>query len=212
MARETRDESYYWAAVHREKKMKGVVKDLRDRPEKSLTEETGDNSLKETGQQRLTYFPEKPQTGPENRDMKIIIDSRERCTEIMKTLENMTEIEIQTLPVGDYILSDRVCVERKTVSDFLASLMDKRLFSQAADLSRNFKKPLLFIEGKEDIYSARGISANAIRGAIASLAIDFGISVIYTDDENDTAGFLLALVKGNTKKDDRHPCTGKRSR
>lgn len=196
IARETRDEAYYWAAFHKERKMKGVVKDLRDKPEKNLAEKTEEEILRESGQQTLTYFsPENPQDAVENKKMKIIIDSRERCTEILKTLRENAEIEMQTLPVGDYILSDRICAERKTISDFLASLLDKRLFSQASDLSRNFIKPILFVEGTEDIYSARGIGVNAIRGAIAALAIDFGISVIFTKDESDTAGFLLTLAK-----------------
>ncbi|MFZ2455653.1 MAG: DEAD/DEAH box helicase [Candidatus Altiarchaeia archaeon] len=196
MARETRDESYYWAAFHKEKRMRKVVKDMRDKPEKNLPEKTENAPLKESGQLSLTsYVSETTEKGSEGKKMKIFIDSREKCTGILKILRDNAEIEIQTLPVGDYILSDRICAERKTVNDFLSSLLDKRLFSQAADLSRSFEKPIMLVEGKEDIYSIRGISTNAIRAAITALAIDFGISVIFSRDVEDTANYLCMIAK-----------------
>ena len=57
--------------------------------------------------------------------MKIIVDQRERNLELINALhENGVEVEIKTIPVGDYILSDRICVERKTVSDFESSIIN----------------------------------------------------------------------------------------
>lgn len=34
----------------------------------------------------------------------------------------------QSMQIGDYLLSDRVCVERKTAFDFVSSIKTKRLF------------------------------------------------------------------------------------
>ena len=203
MAKETRDEAYYWVAFHKEKQMRKVVKDMRDKPDKSL--DKADNStIDDSGQQRLINFVESsPEKGETGKKMKIFVDAREKCTEILKILRENAEIDVKTLAVGDYVLSDSVCVERKTINDFLSSLIDKRLFSQAADLSRNFEKPVMIIEGKEDIYSARGINANAIRGAITSLALDFGISIIFSRDEEDTAAFLCMIAKREQEEVDR---------
>jgi Fanconi anemia group M protein len=131
----------------------------------------------------------------EEKKALIYVDSRERCTSILDYLRKIALIEITTLPVGDYILSDRVVVERKTVEDFLSSLMDKRLFAQAIEMKRNFSSPILIIEGTDDIYSLRGINENAIRGAIASLSIDYGIGIIRTENETDTAKFLHLIAK-----------------
>ena len=186
MAKDTRDEAYYWASYHKEKKMRSIVGALQ---------EGKGFEKKDSAQKMLASYETKEATTMEEKKALIYVDSRERCTSILDYLWKNALIEIATLPVGDYILSDRVVVERKTVEDFLSSLMDKRLFVQAGDISRNFTSPILILEGTDDIYSLRGISENAVRGAIASLSIDFGIRIIRTENETDTAKFLHLIAK-----------------
>ena len=62
------------------------------------------------------------------KETKIIIDNRERNLDLLDTLEQhgMT-ITFAQLPVGDYIISNRMCVERKTTNDFESSIMNSRL-------------------------------------------------------------------------------------
>ena len=64
------------------------------------------------------------------------------------------EITLKNLEVGDYVVSDRVAVERKTAQDFVASIIDpeRNLFRQIADLSRSYERPVLILEGR-DLYS-----------------------------------------------------------
>lgn len=83
-------------------------------------------------------------------------------------------------------------MERKTTSDFVSSIMDKRLFSQIKDLKENFEKPVLIIEGKT-LYGT--VNPNIIRGVISSIAVDWGIPMIWTDDAADTAGMLYWIAK-----------------
>ena len=78
--------------------------------------------------------------------VKIIADYRELRSNVAKLLfEKGAEIDSQNLPVGDFILSDRVCVERKTVKDFLQSIIDNRLFEQISNLTSNFEKPIIIV-------------------------------------------------------------------
>jgi len=199
MAKQTRDEAYYWASVHRERKMENIVRGMRSRFEGDI----GQKSL-------ISYGVTEAEEGEEKR-IKIYVDVRERKTEILEILREKVDIDIKQLDVGDFILSDRICVERKTVGDFLSSIIDKRLFSQAGELARNFEIPILIIEGKEDLYSLSGIHPNAIRGAIASLAIDFGISIIPTKDEEDTANLLYIIAKREQEGEGREiPLRGER--
>ncbi|PKP51780.1 MAG: hypothetical protein CVT90_02960, partial [Candidatus Altiarchaeales archaeon HGW-Altiarchaeales-3] len=116
---------------------------------------------------------------------------------IFKILKEKVNVVVQHLVVGDYILSDRVCVERKTTEDFLQSIIDKRLMTQAAELSKNFAIPIIMVEGAagKDIYNLRQIHPNAIRGAIATLAVNFKISIIQTQNEEDTANLLAIIAK-----------------
>jgi len=126
--------------------------------------------------------------------VKIIADTREMNDVIVSLKELEAEIETKMLPVGDFILSDRVVVERKTVPDFLQSLIDGRLFSQIDNLIENFERPIIIVEGQEDIYEERQIHPNAIRGAIAALAVDFRIPIIQTTCEHETAMFLYQIA------------------
>ena len=90
-------------------------------------------------------------------------------------------------------LSDEVAIERKTKNDFISSIMDKRLHKQAKELVENFKKPLMIIEGAE-LYSSGYIHPNAVRGAIASIAVDFGIPIIPTRSPEDTAAMINRIA------------------
>ncbi len=182
MAKGTRDEAYYWSSLHKERKMGKIVRDMRD------------DIDKDAGQQSLLKYQFKDKSNPDG-DIKVYVDVRERNTRILKVLKDKAKVELRQLPVGDFILSDRVCCERKTQSDFVQSIIDKRLMAQARELSSNFDVPILILEGDGDLYSLRDIHPNAIRGALASLAINFGISIIPTRDEEDTANFLYTVAK-----------------
>lgn len=127
--------------------------------------------------------------------VKVIVDHREVPSGIIHELAQLgIEVEARQLDVGDFILSDRVGVERKTVGDFLQSIVDKRLLSQARQLSETFERPVLILEG-EGLYWRRAIHPNAIRGALAALAVDFGISILPTQDEKETATILAIIAR-----------------
>jgi len=122
---------------------------------------------------------------------RIIADHREVFSGIPSLLEEMANVEIKQLPVGDYILSERVAVERKKARDFLDSLIRKRIFEQITRLRQAYEKPLLIIED-EGLFS-RNMDRRAIYGAIASLLTDYEISVIRTRSTEETAMLLYAI-------------------
>ena len=57
------------------------------------------------------------------------------------------------LTVGDYILSDQICVERKAIgsADLFESFKSGRLLQQVTNMERYFDKPILLIEFDEYI-------------------------------------------------------------
>ncbi len=129
--------------------------------------------------------------------VEIVVDQRELDSSIAKDLSmrGAVETRLETLAVGDYVLSDRVAVERKSVADFLDTLTggDRSMFEQVGDLTRNYSRPIVIIEG-ENLYGERNVHPNAIRGAVASLAVDFNASVLRTDDEAATADLLETIA------------------
>ncbi|MFB6070563.1 MAG: DEAD/DEAH box helicase [Halanaeroarchaeum sp.] len=139
--------------------------------------------------------------------VEIVIDQRELDSSIARDLSTREGIEtrLETLAVGDYVVSDRVAVERKTVEDFLDTLLggDRSLFEQVGDLGQHYARPVLVVEGEDDLYGARNVHPNAIRGAMASLAVDFGISLLRTRDEDDTTALLETLARREQESRDR---------
>jgi Fanconi anemia group M protein len=127
--------------------------------------------------------------------VQVIVDQREVKSSVARELEKAgVEIMLHTLEVGDYILSDRIAVERKSCEDFTGSLIEHKLFEQISNLARTYEKPVLIIEG-ESLFNTRNLNPNAIHGALSSIALDFGVAVFYTRDAQDTAGLLKQIAK-----------------
>ena len=146
-------------------------------------------------------------TAERDEGTEVVIDQRELDSHIARDLSTREGIHtrLETLSVGDYVLSDRVAVERKSVDDFLDTLTggDRSLFEQAGDLARNYSRPVLILEGETDLYGARNVHPNAIRGALASLAIDFDVSVLRTDGAEGTANMLETIARREQEERDR---------
>jgi Fanconi anemia group M protein len=138
----------------------------------------------------------------EDKVIAILADHREKDNRIIKELMEMG-ISVRTgqLESADYLVSGRVAVELKKVPDFVASIIDGRLLDQVRDLKRNFEKAVVIIEGEEDIYSVRKVHANAIRGMLAAIVLDFNVPVLYTKSPRDTAGLLAVMAKREQDKD-----------
>jgi Fanconi anemia group M protein len=138
--------------------------------------------------------------------VEIVADQRELDSTIARDLSTRDGVEtrLETLAVGDYVLSDRVVIERKTVADFLDTLTggDRSLFEQVGDATRHYGRPVVVIEG-EGLYGERNVHPKAIHGALASLAVDFGTSVMRTADEAETADLLETIAEREQEERDR---------
>ncbi len=122
----------------------------------------------------------------------IYADAREK--KLIKILIEMgADVRVKQIDVGDFQISASVGIERKTARDFVNSIVDGRLFNQLRNLTEAFERPILVIEGR-DFYH-RNVHPNAIRGAIASAILDFNIPVVFTENERETALFLITLAK-----------------
>ncbi|MGC8699828.1 MAG: ERCC4 domain-containing protein [Candidatus Micrarchaeia archaeon] len=134
--------------------------------------------------------------------VKIIVDNRERNFLLIEKLSELAELEFSALPVGDYILSDRICIERKSVADFENSIMNGRLFDQVERLKESFPKPVLILEGDGSEYR---LSSNVILGAMLKLYIDYDTQVILSANEDETAEILYMIAKREQENKERLP-------
>ena len=126
---------------------------------------------------------------------RIVIDDRETSSKVVEELSGMgAVIRLERLASGDYAMGDRILVERKTARDFLETLVNRDLLGQIKAMADTVIRPVLIIEGG-DLYTQRDIHPNAIRGVLAAISVDMGVSVLFTRDEQDTAQMLMVLAK-----------------
>ena len=125
--------------------------------------------------------------------IKVIIDNRERNPDIIESLENFNvNLEFATVPVGDYIVSDRICIERKTYSDFASSIMNSRIFEQADRLKKSFEKPMLLIENDGEGFR---LSKNVIIGAIMKMYTEYGLQVLFSESPEESALMISKIAE-----------------
>lgn len=130
--------------------------------------------------------------------VEVFCDMREKEVIELLAAEGAT-VTVRPLDVGDFLISDRMVVERKTTSDFESSIVDGRLFEQASRLEE-YDFPILIIEGE---MKAERVVQNAFMGALMALIVDFGIHVINTRNSKETAHMVFLLAKREQQKDKR---------
>ncbi|NJE60202.1 DEAD/DEAH box helicase [Thermococcus sp. 21S7] len=124
----------------------------------------------------------------------VYVDNRELRSGVPKHLKELgAEIEVRTLDVADYVVSEEVGIERKSANDFIGSIIDGRLFDQVERLKRAYPKPVIIIEG--ELYGIRNVHPNAIRGAIAAVTLDWGVPILFSSGTEETAQFIYLLAK-----------------
>jgi ERCC4-type nuclease len=128
--------------------------------------------------------------------LRIAVDDRERAggkVLAALTARDDVTVEIARLEVGDYRVERRVIVERKTAADFAASLIDGRLFQQAAALALAPERAVLVLEGRDQDWRDTGVRREALQGALITIGVFFGVAVLQSDDSEDTARLLVYL-------------------
>lgn len=112
--------------------------------------------------------------------MQITIDNREQ-SRIKSATEYYTKqghtVSVENLEVGDYIFDNKVVFEFKTISDFVSSIQDNRVFNEAINQAENYDYHYVIIQGDEATRAkALAMSRNyqeityfGYLGAIASL-------------------------------------------
>ncbi|HIQ50920.1 MAG TPA: hypothetical protein EYH54_03020 [Nautiliaceae bacterium] len=188
VTKDTVDMAYYFSAKKKERQMLEEIEELA-----LLTKEI------EVKAQKLKK---------EKKELKIIVDDRERNIKILDLLDKKFEVQRERLEVGDFIVSDRIVIERKTLEDFLASLLDKRIFEQIKKMKAAFEIPIIVIEGSlniEDLFYLRNIHPNAIRGLLLSILVDERIPLIFTKNEEETVNLLEILARREQINEKRIP-------
>ena len=127
-------------------------------------------------------------------NLRIIVDERERKSGIPDLLKSVgLNLEMKTLPIGDYIVAPETIVERKSIRDLMASVFDGRLFDQCTRLKEHFEHPIVLMEGNVDEIEEITENPLIFYGAISTVVLDFKIPVIPTPSATHTAKLLVSM-------------------
>ena len=201
MAEGTRDEGYFWAEKAKERVMNQSLHKMKENGSSSKAGQSNilnfikeDKDIKDSSNFKNSSDISVIQKIEGAQDYTIICDNRETASAVVRALSLMGVIlELKQLPVADYILSERVGIERKSAQDFNDSVKDGRLFNELFELKNNFVRPILILEGDPFINS--NINQNALYGAITSIILNLGITIYKTNNPSDSAMFIYQLAK-----------------
>ena len=188
----TLDEKIYWINYYNEKNKKNVI-------QKYLLE--GEIEMKKNIKESI-----KEDKNIEVNTLKIVIDQRELRSDVVSNLYQLNiNLDIQYLNVGDYIISENVGIERKTINDFIFSIIKKKnnIFTQLINLSRNYPNSILILEGNINDLKKYSIDQNSIIGSLLSIILDLKIHLIYSENEKQTAIFLKKIAEKEQIKQKR---------
>lgn len=135
-------------------------------------------------------------------NLRIIVDEREKKSGIPDLLKSVgLNLEMKTLPIGDYIVAPETVVERKSIRDLMSSVFDGRLFDQCSRLKEHFDHPIVLMEGNVDEIEEIADNPLIFYGAISTVVLDFKIPVIPTPSAAHTAKLLVSMCskKNSTK-------------
>lgn len=112
------------------------------------------------------------------------------------------EVRIAHLGTGDYLIDNKVLIERKSVADFAASLVDGRLFPQVARLAHSSYRSLLLIEGPMSA-TIPHVPPHSVEGALVSIAAMWRVPVLHTSDSEQSLPMLRFLADQVAGPDER---------
>ena len=145
----------------------------------------------------------------------LIIDSREKeGSKLVKLVESKAKaLNIQTekkwLEIGDYVFDD-VCFEAKSTTDFLGSVISKRLWTQIDNMDRHYKTNVVIIYGtiEEAIFNVKKYSKakiqeparsimlnNKFLGAIGRITLDTDVKAFWVPTEEEASLIITAICK-----------------
>lgn len=126
---------------------------------------------------------------------QIAVDHSERHSALLDAVRRSGafDVRITHLATGDYLIDNKVLIERKSVADFTASLVDGRLFPQVARLAHSSYRSLLLIEGPTPA-TIPHVPPHSVEGALVSIAAMWRVPVLHTSDPEQSLRMLRLLA------------------
>jgi len=145
--------------------------------------------------------------------LMLIVDSRENSRLSKLVMQKAKALRIpcekKWIEIGDYVYDD-VCFEAKSTTDFLGSVMTKRLWTQLDNMDRHYQTNIVIIYGEmeEAIHNVISNSPskmpigtrtimlnNKFLGAIGRIVLDTDIKPFWVQTEEEASLIITAVSK-----------------
>jgi DNA excision repair protein ERCC-4 len=129
---------------------------------------------------------------------RVVVDEREKQSGVPDKLSKLNvRVYFSNLPIADYVINPEIAIERKSLSDFISSIYDGRLFIQASEISSAYRKPYLIVEG--DVKEVRQLTRNinSYYGAITSVTLAYDLRIMHTASQDETAIAIAEMIKNS---------------
>uniref|UniRef100_F6TU70 ATP-dependent RNA helicase FANCM n=1 Tax=Ornithorhynchus anatinus TaxID=9258 RepID=F6TU70_ORNAN len=170
---------------------------------------TGDGSLKAVEPAALrSSFPEERSGRPDaaedqRRQTCILVDCREISSgsEIISSLKTVHKLDVEVCSLNgcDYIVSNRMAVERKYLSELLNSLNRTKLVERIQHLQSMFERICVIVEKDREKTgdTSRLLHRTKSYDSLLAALISAGIRILFSSCQEETADLLkeLALVE-----------------
>ena len=137
--------------------------------------------------------------------ISIVADDRERNSGVIEALRKFEEVvlDVKRIPVGDYVVDKKIVIERKSLRDFVLSIMQGRLFRQAIALKKSGMHPVLILEGTTKNIASFGLKRESIQGAIITVSVIMGVPLLRSKDNLETAKLIVMTARQVNRSDSR---------
>jgi len=133
--------------------------------------------------------------------MPLYVDYRELAEIVQELRQHQLAVEVMYLESGDYAFGE-VGIERKTMSDLINSVTDRRLWKQLDTLRRTYAIPILLLEG----WGSYSTLDKFTQGVITTLLLFWKQSIIISHDWLESAKWIEGLfLKYGVGKSNREP-------
>ena len=145
----------------------------------------------------------------------LIIDSREKeGSKLVRLVEQKARMlhiktEKKWIEIGDYVFND-VCFEAKSTTDFLGSVLSKRMWSQIDNMDRAYQTNIVIIYGTIDeainnvienapnnmpVHTRAIMLRNKFLGAIGRIILDMDTKPLWVSTEEEASDIITAVCK-----------------
>lgn len=126
----------------------------------------------------------------------LYVDDREPAEMVdrLRQVKNL-DVRVTTLETGDYLVHEKLVIERKTAADLVASVIEdrKRIFNQVERLVGSGIRFVLLVEG--DIYRETNMQLPAVNGLLSYLSVIPGVSIIPTLSMTQSVYLMVTMIK-----------------